>query len=68
MNFNTASAIASEISSVDFGFLSADEILRLSVKEITNADTFLHGTAELTPNAGGLYDPALGADRDLVPQ
>ncbi|KAL9101677.1 MAG: hypothetical protein Q9163_003098 [Psora crenata] len=49
------------IGSVDFGFLSSEEIKGLSVKRILNPltfDTLLH------PLPGGLYDSALGAWAD----
>lgn len=45
------------IEGVKFRFYSADEIRALSVKKITNVETFDNlGHA----NVGGLYDPALG--------
>lgn len=50
--------VGSEITSVDFGVLSANEIKRLSAKQITNPvvfDNLGH------PINGGLYDLALGA-------
>lgn len=50
--------VGSEITSVDFGVLSADEIRKLSAKQITNPvvfDNLGH------PIANGLYDLALGA-------
>lgn len=53
-----AKPVGSEISSVDFGVMSADEIRRLSAKQITNPivfDNLGH------PIANGLYDLALGA-------
>ena len=40
-----------------FGIFSAEEIKKLSVKEITNPQSF---DALLHPTHGGLYDPALG--------
>ncbi|PWY99763.1 beta and beta-prime subunits of DNA dependent RNA-polymerase [Testicularia cyperi] len=52
--------ITSTIASASFSFLTADEIRRISVKQIVNPvllDTTNH------PNAGGLYDPALGPMR-----
>ncbi|KAK8438623.1 hypothetical protein ACI3LY_001322 [Candidozyma auris] len=50
--------VGSEITSVDFGILSTDEIRKLSAKQITNPvvfDNLGH------PIANGLYDLALGA-------
>ena len=58
---NISQPIASYIGSVDFGFLSNEDIKALSVKEIQNPvtfDTLLH------PVPGGLYDSALGAWSD----
>lgn len=58
---NTSQPIASSIGSVDFGFLTSEEIRALSVKRIhdpTTFDTLLH------PTPGGLYDGALGAWAD----
>lgn len=55
---NISQPVASTIGSVDFGFLSSDEIKAVSVKRIqdpTTFDTLLH------PMPGGLYDSALGA-------
>ncbi|KAH0559289.1 hypothetical protein GP486_004196 [Trichoglossum hirsutum] len=55
---NISQPVASAIGSVDFGFLSTEEIKSLSVKRIQNPitfDTFLH------PVPSGLYDLALGA-------
>ncbi|KAJ9479139.1 DNA-directed RNA polymerase I subunit RPA190 [Pseudozyma hubeiensis] len=52
--------ITSTISSASFSFLTAEDIRRISVKQIINPvllDTTNH------PNAGGLYDPALGPMR-----
>ncbi|KAL9044642.1 MAG: hypothetical protein Q9214_002234, partial [Letrouitia sp. 1 TL-2023] len=58
---NISQPIASHIGSVDFGFLSSEEVKALSVKRIQNATTF---DSLLHPVPGGLYDPALGAWRD----
>jgi DNA-directed RNA polymerase I subunit RPA1 len=55
---NISQPVASAIGSVDFGFLSIEEIKSLSVKRIQNIATF---DALLHPVPGGLYDPALGA-------
>ncbi len=52
--------ITSTIASTSFSFLTAEDIRRISVKQIINPvllDTTNH------PNAGGLYDPALGPMR-----
>ena len=45
------------LSGLAFGIYSSDEIQKLSVKEITNPQTF---DALMHPTHGGLYDPALG--------
>lgn len=58
---NTSQPIASSIGSVDFGFLTSEDIRALSVKKIqipTTFDSLLH------PIPGGLYDGALGAWAD----
>ena len=58
---NISQPIACYIGSVDFGFLSNEDIKALSVKKIHNPvtfDTLLH------PVPGGLYDSALGAWSD----
>ena len=45
-----------------FGFFTADEIRRLSVKRIDNPVSL---SRLMTPIEGGLYDPAMGPlDRD----
>ena len=53
-----AKPVGSEITSVDFGILSTDEIRRLSAKQITNPVVF--DNLGHTVN-NGLYDLALGA-------
>ena len=58
---NISQPIASYIGSVDFGFLSSDDIKTLSVKRIHNPTTF---DSLLHPVPGGLYDAALGARSD----
>ena len=58
---NTSQPVSSFIGSVEFGFLSSDDIKALSVKSIQNADTF---DTLLHPTPGGLYDLALGAWAD----
>ncbi|MCJ1418378.1 hypothetical protein MMC32_004725 [Xylographa parallela] len=55
---NISQPISSSIGSVDFGFLSSEDIKALSVKKIQNSDTF---DTLLHPTPGGLYDLALGA-------
>lgn len=59
---NISKPVSSAIGSVDFAFLSAEEIKCLSVKQIDNPTTF---DTLLHPVPGGLYDPALGAWGDL---
>lgn len=49
--------ITQTISAVNFQFYSSEEVRALSVKEITNPQTF---DLLLNPNPGGLYDNALG--------
>lgn len=46
-----------QLSGVSFGFFTGDEVKQLSVKEITNPETF---DALNNPNPSGLYDSALG--------
>lgn len=58
---NISQPIASYIGSVEFGFLSSEDIRALSVKKIFNPTTF---DSLLHPVPGGLYDPALGAWAD----
>lgn len=58
IKMNISQPIASHIGSVDFGFLSSEEIKALSVKKIVNSTTF---DSLLHPVPGGLYDSALGA-------
>ena len=55
---NISQPVASFVGSVDFGFLSSEEIKALSVKRIQNPTTF---DTLLHPVAGGLYDAALGS-------
>ncbi|KFY46066.1 hypothetical protein V494_00630 [Pseudogymnoascus sp. VKM F-4513 (FW-928)] len=59
---NISQPVSSAIGSVDFAFLSQDEIKSLSVKAIQNPTTF---DTLLNPVPGGLYDPALGAWGDI---
>lgn len=58
---NISQPISSYIESVNFGFLSSDDIKALSVKKIHNPTTF---DSLLYPVPGGLYDAALGAWSD----
>ncbi|MCJ1295657.1 hypothetical protein MMC34_007221 [Xylographa carneopallida] len=58
---NISQPISSLIGSVDFGFLSSEDIKALSVKKIQNSDTF---DTLLHPTPGGLYDLSLGAWAD----
>lgn len=55
---NISQPVVSSVDSVEFTFLSADEIRAFSVKRIENDNTF---DTLLNPVPGGLYDPALGA-------
>ncbi|KAJ1547364.1 hypothetical protein HK405_006050, partial [Cladochytrium tenue] len=52
-----SAAIAREVASVAFSFYSANDIRRMSVKQISNP--ILLDTMN-RPSPGGLYDPALG--------
>lgn len=58
---NISQPVASYIGSVNFGFLTSEDIKSLSVKRIQNPTTF---DTLLHPVPGGLYDPALGAWSD----
>lgn len=58
---NISQPVASAIAAVRFGFLTSEDVLKLSVKQITNSTTF---DDLLHPNPGGLYDLALGAFAD----
>jgi len=58
---NVSQPIASYIGSVDFRFLSSEDIKALSVKKIQNPTTF---DTLLHPVPGGLYDASLGAWSD----
>lgn len=58
---NISLPVASYIGSVDFGFLTSEEVKSLSVKRLQNPtalDSLLH------PTPGGLHDTALGAFGD----
>ncbi|KAI9221947.1 hypothetical protein BC828DRAFT_404467 [Blastocladiella britannica] len=54
---NISKPIGAQLSGVSFGFYSADEIRKISVKPITNPTVF-DGLGH--PQRGGVYDPALG--------
>lgn len=60
---NVTSPVASEVTSVEFNFLSPEEVRALSVKQIVNPVTFPDTQPGKipVPLPGGLYDPALGA-------
>jgi DNA-directed RNA polymerase I subunit RPA1 len=60
---NIAQPVGSSLESVEFTFLSADEIRSISVKRIENDSTFDN---LLNPVPGGLYDPALGSWGDAL--
>jgi hypothetical protein len=49
--------LPSSATSVSFSFLTSEDIRRISVKQIVNPQLFDHLNR---PDAGGLYDPALG--------
>ena len=49
--------VSHRLDGLSFGLLTADEIRKLSVKEITNPQSF---DAMAHSTHGGLYDPALG--------
>jgi DNA-directed RNA polymerase beta' subunit len=59
---NISHSIPSTVQSVSFSFLTAEDIRRISVRQIVNP-TLLDDLNR--PNLGGLYDPALGpSDRN----
>ncbi|KIK92292.1 hypothetical protein PAXRUDRAFT_830087 [Paxillus rubicundulus Ve08.2h10] len=61
---NVAVSVPSTVSSISFSFLSTEDIRRISVKQILNP-VLLDDLNR--PNAGGLYDPALGpSDRQDI--
>lgn len=63
--WNISKPVASEIVGVDFKCFSTEEILKVSVKQIVNPVTFDGNTHHIRATSGGLYDAALGANRDL---
>ncbi|KAL2149546.1 hypothetical protein VTH82DRAFT_8197 [Thermothelomyces myriococcoides] len=60
---NIAQPVGSALESVEFTFLSPEEIRSISVKRIENDSTFDN---LLNPIPGGLYDPALGSWGDSL--
>ncbi len=60
---NISQPVASAVESVEFTFLSTEEIRAISVRRIENENTF---DTLLNPVPGGLYDPALGSWGDTV--
>jgi len=55
--YNISNPVSSEVDAVQFGFLSTEDILSISVKQIVNPVTF---DGNGNPRDGGLYDSALG--------
>jgi hypothetical protein len=54
---NIAHSVPSTVASISFSFLTTEDVRRISVKKIVNAQLL----DDLNrPNIGGLYDPALG--------
>lgn len=60
---NISQPVASSVESVEFTFLSAEEVRSMSVRRIENESTF---DTLLNPVPGGLYDPALGSWGDAL--
>ena len=60
---NISQPVSSSLESVDFTFLTAEEIKAISVRRIENESTF---DTLLNPVPGGLYDPALGSWGDAL--
>jgi DNA-directed RNA polymerase I subunit RPA1 len=60
---NISQPVTSALESVEFTFLTAEEIRSISVKRIENDNTF---DTLLNPVPGGLYDPALGPWGDAL--
>ncbi|KAK1231823.1 hypothetical protein PQX77_005037 [Marasmius sp. AFHP31] len=54
---NISHSISSTVAGVSFSFLTAEDVRRISVKQIVNP-VLLDGLNR--PNIGGLYDPSLG--------
>ncbi|KAK1761154.1 hypothetical protein QBC47DRAFT_335191 [Echria macrotheca] len=60
---NISQAVSSTLESVEFKFLTTEEIHKISVVRIENDNTF---DTLLNPVPGGLYDPALGSWGDAL--
>ncbi|TIC97718.1 DNA-directed RNA polymerase I subunit rpa1 [Colletotrichum higginsianum] len=60
---NISQPISSSVETVEFAFLTEEEIKAISVKRIENDSTFDN---LLNPVPGGLYDPALGSWGDTL--
>ncbi|EXF82213.1 RNA polymerase Rpb1 [Colletotrichum fioriniae PJ7] len=60
---NISQPISSSVETVEFTFLTEEEIRAISVKRIENDSTFDN---LLNPVPGGLYDPALGSWGDAL--
>jgi DNA-directed RNA polymerase beta' subunit len=54
---NISHSIPSTVTGISFSFLTAEDVRRISVKQIVNP-VLLDDLNR--PNIGGLYDPALG--------
>lgn len=54
---NISHSIPSSVTGISFSFLTAEDVRRISVKQIVNP-VLLDDLNR--PNIGGLYDPALG--------
>lgn len=60
---NISQPVSSSLDSVEFQFLTENEIRAISVRKIENESTF---DTLLNPVPGGLYDPALGSWGDSL--
>lgn len=60
---NISQPVASSLESVEFTFLTPQEIRSISVRRIENDSTF---DTLMNPVPGGLYDPALGSWGDAL--
>lgn len=60
---NISQPVASALESVEFTFLTPEEIRSISVRQIENDTTF---DTLMNPIPGGLYDPALGSWGDTL--
>jgi DNA-directed RNA polymerase I subunit RPA1 len=60
---NISQPVSSAVDSVEFTFLTPEEVRSISVKQINNDQTF---DGFLNPIPGGLYDPALGSWGDSL--